>query len=177
MWGAIKKALNSTLGTHKFQPLDELSKKNAYRTFYDRMRAMQQAFRNYEGEPLYYYVNIIEETEKQVVDENRSYGSLSFAVIVPPNTKAITSASTAPYVWFYPEGFERFEAGPISRGQIPSTKRFNRLYEFPSTTQFICEDAFSLLEENDRVIIHRRQGEIEGHPWGARYDIIRYLDR
>lgn len=170
MWGAIKKALNSTLGTDKFQPLDELSKKNAYRRFYEKMKGQQyQSTSAFDRNFI-----IIDETNnsREVTQLPSGISSgRTFAIILPPNTKKLTNYNVAGYVYFYPEGFERLETHIIDTGIN------KRLFEFPSTTQFIKENAFASLNQGDRVIIHRKQGEIEGHPWGASYDNIRYLDR
>ncbi len=176
MWGAIKKALNSTLGTYKFQPLDELSKKNAYRRFYEKMRALKVADPSWDrgDKPgLATFLVVVEETDSDVVDLINGFDSYTTcAVILPPNIKRVTNKNVASRVYFYPEGFERLET------YIEENQYINeRLFEFPSTTQFIQENAFARLKRDDRVIIHRKQGEIEGHPWGAAYDNITYLDR
>lgn len=167
MWGAIKKALNSTLGTGGFAPLDSIDKKESYKSFYNIMAFLQYCTN-------YFYDKTNEINSVQTLRKDSfSFSDGAKMLILHPDTKIMPqiNAFGSDKIWFFPNGFKSLDC-VVNHSYSPL-----RIIEIPETIEFIRSDAFRNLGENEKVIIHKKRGQVSGHPWGHPYESnIFYLE-
>lgn len=189
MWAEIKTALNSTLGTVKFDTLDSMQKKMAYRSFYNSMLMLEKSARSllersgleevttstaYRNSPLVIPMNtdgIIDQEYLDIYINMAKQGvtpgaySMERMIVLPPNAKEMVGVleQYSRHIFFFPHGFKRFDSIIGAPNYSDETEK---IYEFPSTIDYIKNDAFSKMGNHRKVIIHKKKGEIEGHPWG-----------
>ena len=192
MWAEIKTALNSTIGTSRFESLDLIQKRKSYECFYNEMISLSKTalFKKDSTDDVtlqtrYDYAPIIIPIKKDgVIDQEYlniyidAYdvsGSSYNQIILPPNTIEINNIDEqyCRWIFFIPYGVKRFNS---VIGATPYAVSSNKIYEFPSTIEYIRSDAFSKAGSNQKIIIHKKMGEIEGHPWGHSFeDCIIYV--
>ena len=94
-------------------------------------------------------------------------------LILHPDTKIMPqiNAFGSDKIWFFPNGFKSLDC-VVNHSYSPL-----RIIEIPETIEFIRSDAFRNLGENEKVIIHKKRGQVSGHPWGHPYESnIFYLE-
>lgn len=188
MWGEIKTALNSTLGTKKFEPLDYLQERKAYEDFYNHCLTLQ-----FGAIELDEYVNginqnivgtfknrspfVVPMNETGVINQEYleslklKFGASTISertLVLPPNCVELLNVSSdwLRSVIFFPFGFKKLNSvfgRRYGSDQVPC------IVEIPKTIEYISPNSFSHMDENQKVVIHKKYGEIQGHPWGHPY--------
>ncbi len=158
MWGAIKKAINSTLGTKRFSALDVLAKKNTYNCFYNEWRKKNYS---YDDEPKVYPMTAEKKINLETDNTNRTL------VILPPEVEEIEQPSNVSRyslpTCFLPYGIKKANC-KIKFNSVNT--RYGVLCYFPETVENISEDAFADLRSSDVIIIDNKKDDLQGHPWG-----------
>jgi hypothetical protein len=166
MWGAIKKALNSTLGTKQFSALDILAKKNTYNYFYNEWFGKNSTYSN---EPKIYPITNEKKLNLEVGDSGRPL------VVLPPEVEEIEQPLDSSYyrlpTCFLPYGIKELNCS------IEFDLEYGFLCYFPETIEEISENAFAYLKSTDKIVINKKKDDLSGHPWGhpAEDDGIIYI--
>lgn len=154
MWAAIKKAINSTIGTYGSKPLNEIVERSAYQSYYNSMLAYVTAYGNNSGA-----IEVIEDGKTEIT----GYGgktSLKFAVL-PPTTLTIANSA------FASSGLTNITIPPsvtlIGNGAFINTNLTS--VKIPRSVHAIGSNAFPNTTRS--IYIDKNNGEIPGAPWGA----------
>lgn len=166
MWANIKHALNRSLGTNHFQPLDRIIEIEAYKNFYknlsllvnpdSRVHIVDDSVVNLEG--------ILDGGDLLYFDETARY---AFVVVVPPSTKKLSDGC-----------FQNFDFGTI---YLPPTlidigsEVFTgcdalEMVKIPRGVERMADDAFSGATNLKTVLVGWSEGEVAGAPWGLTGD-------
>ena len=152
MWGAIKISLNSSLGTDEFMPIDKIMNVVEYESFYKSMYASLYygIGRGATSSP---YIDVSAKTYIEHGDILVPAGTDHFDVVIAPWVVSLGNSAISAA-----DGYIANECALI----------------IPEGVKNIATGGFSLLDENQKVIIKNRKGSvltdkgiyIDGESWG-----------
>lgn len=175
MWGAVKISLNSSLGTDEFMPIDKIMNVVEYESFYKSMYASVYygIGRGATSSP---YIDVSAKTHIENGDILVPAGMDHFDVIIAPwvetlGDSAISAAdgyiaSECALNVFLPPRLKYIGNNAIVGSKLPLI--------IPEGVKNIFTGGFSMLDENQKVIIKNKKGSvltdkgiyIDGESWG-----------
>lgn len=167
MWAAIKRALNSTLGTSKFKALDDIAAYRAHDAFYNTMASYVAAYGDNEGA-----IAVVPYGTQETYALLSTYPNAK--VLVLPSTVKTLKTGTAlsllsltdvvlpPSLTTIEEYFSRYN-------------NTMKTITLPKSVTSVSETAFSDMTALTDIYCEFAEGAVAGAPWGATNATVHYI--
>lgn len=166
-WAEIKKALNSTIGTTQFDPLDKKITQESYDTFYNLSKFANVLLGADDGkaEIIPYGVTEIEQAK---------YMDGSMEIVVIPSTVKKIGTSAFNLCLRLKHVFIPNSVTVINSNAFANCTKLENIF-IPSSVENIGSGVFSTCPNLTDIYIDRPETQaIEGAPWGATNATIHY---